>query len=159
MSRIKEKWAFIGLMVIASCIFVVAPTINAGPIEDAAQLTRQWVKAFHDGNAEALSALHSKDGVYISWAGPFPAEGREAIRGAYTGFFQAFPTRYLVLRDESRKAYGDTVVFDCNWTLIYGDGKGPVKTVYGRTTSITAIVEGRRLIVDQHTSLLPIVGP
>ena len=154
-----KKRIFVGMMVIAFCAFALAPMVSAGPIEDSAQLTQEWVKAFHAGNAEALSAFFARDGIYVSWASPFPAVGRDAIRATFAGFFQAFPIRYLMLRDESRKAYGDTVSYHNNWSLIYGDGKGPVKTVFGRNSSVTTIVEGRRVILIQHSSFFPIAGP
>jgi uncharacterized protein (TIGR02246 family) len=159
MSRIKEKRFFIGLIVITCWLLLVTPIVLAGPIEDAVQLTQEWVKAFHEGNADALSATYARDGVYFSWAGPFPVAGREAIRATYAGFFRAFPTRNIVLRDETRRAYGDTVVYNSNWTLVYGDAKGTIKTVYGRSSAVSTVVEGRRLIVDHNTSLLPIAGP
>jgi uncharacterized protein (TIGR02246 family) len=159
MDRMKEKRIFVGLMVIVSWLFMVTPIVWAGPIEESVQLTQQWVKAFHEGNAEVLSAIFAKDGVYIPWTGPFPIEGREAIRAAFAGYFRAYPIRQLILRDESRKAYGGTVIYNCNWTFIYGDGKGPTKTVYGRTSSVNITVEGRRLIPLMATSLLPIAGP
>jgi uncharacterized protein (TIGR02246 family) len=159
MSRVKEKRCLVGFMVIACWIFVLTPIVSAGPIEEATQLLEQWLKAFHEGNAEALSATYAQDAVYTSWAGPFPAQGREAIRAMYAGFFRAFPTRSIVLRDESRRVYGGTVVYNANWTLIYVDAKGTIKTVYGRSTAVNAIVEGRRLIVEQHTSLFPTAGP
>ncbi len=159
MDRIKEKKIFVGMMIITFCIFALTPIVWAGPIEEAAQLTQEWLKAFHEGDAEALSALFAKDGVYIPWTGPFPIEGREAIRAAFAGYFRAYPIRQLMLRDESRKAYGSTVVYNCNWTFIYGDGKGPTKTVYGRTSSINLIVEGRRLVPVMATSLLPVSMP
>jgi hypothetical protein len=63
------------------------------------------------------------------------------------------------MRDESRKVYGETVIYNCNWTLIYGDGKNPIKTVYGRTSAANAVVEGKRLLLLQATSLLPVAGP
>ena len=159
MSRMKEKRVFLGLMVIASWLFVTIPIVWAGPIEESAQLLEQWLKAFHEGNADALSATYARDAVYTSWAGPFPAQGREAIRAMYAGFFRAFPTRSIVLRDESRRVYGDTVIYNANWTLVYVDAKGTIKTVYGRTSTANTLVEGRRLIVDQNTSLFPIAGP
>ncbi len=85
--------------------------------------------------------------------------GRDAIRAAMAGWFKANPIRFLMLRDESRKVYGDTVIYYCNWTCIYGDGKNPTKTVYGRTSSANAAVEGKRLILVQATSLLPVTVP
>jgi len=159
MSRIKEKKVLVGLMVIASWLLLVTPIVWAGPIEEAVELTQKWAKAFHEGNAEELSNLYAKDGVYISWAGPFPSEGREAIRATYAGFFRMFPIRQIIFRDESRKVYGDTVTYNNNWTLIYGDGKGPIKTVYGRSSSVNKVVEGKRLLLFQATSLLPIAVP
>jgi len=159
MSKRKEKRGFLAVVVIASWLLVLTPLVFAGPIEESNQLLEQWLKAFHEGNAEALSATYARDGVYISWAGPFPVAGREAIRATYAGFFRAFPTRSIVLRDESSRVYGDTVIYNANWTLIYVDAKGTIKTVYGRSSSANTIVEGRRLIVDQNTSLLPIAGP
>jgi len=158
-NRSKEKRGFLAVVVIASWLLVLTPLVFAGPIEESNQLLEQWLKAFHEGNAEALSATYARDGVYISWAGPFPVAGREAIRATYAGFFRAFPTRSIVLRDESSRVYGDTVIYNANWTLIYVDAKGTIKTVYGRSSSANTIVEGRRLIVDQNTSLLPIAGP
>lgn len=159
MSKIKGKKCFVGLMVIALCMFMLTPIVSAGPIEESVQLLQEWLKAFHEGNAEALSATYAPNAVYTSWAGPFPAQGREAIRAMYAGFFRAFPTRLIVLRDESRRVYGDTVVYNCNWTLVYMDAKGTGKTVYGRATAVNSVVEGRRLISDQHTSVFPIAGP
>ncbi len=159
MSRIKEKRCFVGMMGIVFCVFVLTPIVSAGPIEEAAQVTQEWVKAFNEGNAEALSALFAQDAVYVSWASPFPSQGREAIRVTFAGFIRTFPIRLLMLRDDSRKAYGDTVTLHNNFTLIYGDGKGPIKTVYGRNSAVSTVVEGRRLIVDHNTSLFPIAGP
>ena len=159
MSKSKEKKGFLAVVVIASWLLVLTPVVFAGPIEESNQLLEQWLKAFHEGNAEALSATYARDGVYISWAGPFPAQGREAIRAMYAGFFRAFPTRSVVMRDETRRVYGDTVIYNANWTLVYVDAKGTIKTVYGRTSTVNTLVEGRRLIVDQNTSLFPIAGP
>jgi len=155
----KEKRIFVGMIVIAFCIFVLTPIVSAGPIEESIQLTQAWVKAFHEGNAEALSALFARDAVYVSWASPFPSVGREAIRATFEGFFRAFPVRYLILRDEYRAVYGDAVSLNNNFTLIYGDGKTPVKTVYGRNSAVNTIAEGRRLLIIQHSSFFPYAGP
>ena len=159
MDRMKEKRIFVGIMSIAFCIFVLTPIASAGPNEESVQLTQEWVEAFNEGNAEALSNLFARDGVYISWASPFPTVGREAIRATFAGFFRAFPVRHVMLRDESRKVYGDTVSLFNNWTLVYGDGKGPVKTIFGRNCAVNKIVDGKRVILIQFNSFFPSVGP
>ena len=156
---IKRNKKFMSLIVFSFCMILSTSNIWAGPIEESIQMVQDWMKAFKEGNAEALSNLFAKDGIYISWAGPFPAVGREAIRGVFEGFFRMYPIRLLFLRDESRQVYGDTVIYNCNWTFIYGDGKGPIKTVYGRTSSANAVVEGKRVLLLQDTSLLPVAGP
>jgi uncharacterized protein (TIGR02246 family) len=157
MCKIKE--VLLAIVVIGFLLIGVVPTVLAGPVEESDQITEQWIKAFNEGNAEALSALYARDAVYISWAGPFRVEGREAIRAMFAGFFRAFPTRSIVLRDTSRKVYADTVISHFNWSLVYGDAKGTMKTVYGRSNNLAMVVEGRRVIVDNFTSLIPIAGP
>jgi uncharacterized protein (TIGR02246 family) len=159
MSMIKQKRAFVGLMVIVFCLFVLTPIVSAGPIEESVQMSADWVKAFNEGNAEALSTLYAQDAVYTSWASPFPAQGRNAIRASFAGFFRAYPTRFIAMRDESRRLYGDTIILNNNWSLIYVDAKGTVKTVYGRASATNTVVEGRRLIVEQSNSFFPTAGP
>lgn len=155
----KEKRILVGLIVFAFCMLVLTPIVWSGPIEESIELSQAYIKAFHEGNAEALAATFAKDGAYIPWSGPFPIVGRDAIRAAMAGWFKAHPIRFLMLRDESRKVYGDTVIYYCNWSCIYGDGKNPTKTVYGRTSSANILVEGKRLILIQATSLLPVTVP
>ena len=159
MCNIKVRKVFVGLMVFTLCMLVSTPILWSGPIEEGDKLSKEWLKAFHEGNAEALSALYAKDGAYISWASPFPVVGREAIQAMFAGFFKMYPMRMLFVRDESRKAYGDTVTYYNNWALIYGDAKGNMKTVYGRNIAVSAVVEGKRLILIHEGSLLPVAGP
>jgi uncharacterized protein (TIGR02246 family) len=159
MSMIKQKRVFVGLMVVAICLFVFTPIVMAGPIEESVQMTKEWVKAFNEGNAEALSALYAQDAVYTSWASPFPTEGRNAFRASMAGFFRSYPIRFVALRDESRRVYGDTVIFNSNWTCVYVDAKGTMKTVFGRSSSTNAVVGGQRLIVEHSSSFFPTEGP
>ena len=159
MNNIKAKRGFACLMAITFFMLLSTQIVWSGPIEESIQMTQDWMKAFKESNAEALSALFAKDGVYVGWAGPFPAVGREAIRPFFEGFFRMYPIRQLFLRDEARQVYGDTVIYNCNWTFIYGDGKGPIKTVYGRSSAVNAVVEGKRVLLLMATSLLPTAGP
>jgi uncharacterized protein (TIGR02246 family) len=159
MSMIKQKKVFMVVVVIAFCLLLITPMVSAGPIEESVQMSKEWVKAFNEGNAEALSALYAQDAVYTSWASPFPVEGRNAFRASMAGFFRAYPTRFVALRDESRRVYGDTVIFNSNWTCVYVDAKGTMKTVFGRSSSTNAVVGGQRLIVEHSSSFFPTDGP
>ncbi len=53
-----------------------ALTCAQPPAEDVTLMKRR-VKALHEGNAEALSALYTPDAVYVHWAGPFRLEGEK----------------------------------------------------------------------------------
>ena len=134
----------------------------------ASELLRiRWHDAFRTGDARALSATFAQDGIYLPWSGPFPIEGRGAIRDAFEGYFLTFPVRRIVIRDESIHIYGNTSIYNCNWTLSYGDGKGPIKTVYGRTSAADTLIESQKdidiesekLFVLMAMSLLPTGGP
>ncbi len=136
-------------------LVAVAPAVWAGPAEEAAQISQQWVRAFHEGNAEALSALYATDAVYYPALSPFPLEGRDAIRALFAGVFRTFPTRVLALRQVSTRVYGGTAVTDGYWTLTWADTKGNARTFHGRYSTVSLEVQGQRVIVDHHTSLLP----
>ena len=159
MSMIKQKKVFVGLMVVAFCLFVFTPIVLASPIEESVQMSREWAKAFNEGNAETLSVLYAQDAIYTSWGSPFPTEGRNALRAMFAGFFRAYPTRFIAIRDVSRRAYGDTVIYNSDWSLVYVDAKGTMKTVFGRSSSTSTVIEGRRLIVDHSSSFFPTAGP
>jgi len=159
MSMIKQRRVFVGLMVVAFCLFAFTPIVLAGPLEESVQMSREWAKAFNEGNAEALSALYASDAVYTSWASPFPTEGRNALRAMFAGFFRAYPNRFITMRDVSRRTYGDTHIYNSDWALVYVDAKGTIKTVFGRSSATNTVVEGQRLIVDHSSSFFPTAGP
>ncbi len=118
-------------------------------------LAQQWLVAFHRRDAQSLSATFAEDGVYIPSAGPFPVQGRDAIRALFEGHFQAFPYLRLSINHESKKDYGNTVLYNCNWHLMYADGKGVNKTVHGWISSADTIIGNKRLFVLMATSLFP----
>ena len=159
MEKMRAKWIIVSMTVVALGFLMVVPAVLADPLEESTQIVQQWLKAFHEGNAEALAALYAQDAVYIPWAGPFRVEGREAIRTYFAGVFRAFPTRSLVPRDTSGRTYSDTVVNSSNWTFVYSDGAKTVKTVFGRSGFITTVLDGRRMIIDHNTSVIPTAGP
>ncbi len=119
------------------------------------ELVQQWLVAFHRRDAQSLSATFAEDGVYIPPAGPFPVQGRKAIRALFEGQFQVFPYLRLSINHESKKDYGNTVLYNCNWHLMYADSKGLNKSVYGWISSADTIIGNQRLFVLMATSLFP----
>ncbi len=119
------------------------------------ELVQLWLVAFHRADAESLSATFAEEGVYIPLTGPFPVQGRDAIRAVFEGYFQTFPHLRLSIKNGSRRDYGNTVIYNCNWTLMYADGKGLNETVYGWSSSADTIIGSQRLFVLMATSLFP----
>jgi len=156
MFNLKEKKLDIGvLLIILSLTFWFATAVWAGPAEEAAQMADKWFKAFYDGDAEAMSTLYAKDASFFAFLSPFRVEGKEGIRASFAGLFKSFPTRALVKRHFYVQVYDTTVVRTYYFTMTLGDAKGNIKSYHGRADIVYMIVDGQRVIVTHHSSLLP----
>ncbi len=142
-------------LVIGLLIVGVVPGALAGPAEESAQLGDQWIKVFVEGNAEALANLYAHDASFWGFLGPFRVEGRDAIRATYAGLFKTFPIRAVVKRYFYVQVYDNTVVRNYYFTMTLGDSKGNVRNYHGRANIVYIVVDGQRVIVTHHTSLLP----
>jgi uncharacterized protein (TIGR02246 family) len=151
----KAKKGLLVTLVIGLLIIGVVPGALAGPAEESSQLGDQWIKVFVEGNAEALANLYARDASLWGFLGPFRFEGREAIRATYAGLFKTFPIRAVVKRYFYVQTYDSTVVRNYYFTMTLGDSKGNVKNYHGRANVVYMVVDGQRVIVAHHTSLLP----
>jgi uncharacterized protein (TIGR02246 family) len=142
-------------LVIGFLIIGVVPGALAGPAEESAQLGDQWIKVFVEGNAEALANLYARDASFWGFFGPFRVEGRDAIRATYAGLFKTFPIRAVIKRYFYVQVYDNTVVRNYYFTMTLGDSKGNVRNYHGRANVVYMVVDGQRVIVTHHTSLLP----
>ena len=140
----------VGLLVLGA-----VPGAWAGPAEESAHLGDQWIKAFVEGNGEAIANLYCRDASFWGFLGPFRAEGRDAIRGTFAGLFKAFPIRAIVKRHFYVQVYDSTVVRSYYFTMTLGDSKGNVKNYHGRANIVYMMVDGQRVIVTHHAAVLP----
>ena len=68
--RKAKKSLLISLMI--GFLFIgVIPRVWAGPTEESAQLGDQWIKAFVEGNVEAMVNLYARDASFWGFLGPF----------------------------------------------------------------------------------------
>lgn len=151
----KAKKGFLVALVIGFLIIGIVPGVWAGPAEESAQLGDQWIKAFVEGNVEAMANLYARDASFWGFLGPFRVEGREAIRATFAGLFKTFPIRAVVKRYFYVQIYDNTVVRNYYFTMTLGDSKGNVKNYHGRSNIVYMVVDGQRVIVTHHASLLP----
>ncbi|HSB05044.1 MAG TPA: nuclear transport factor 2 family protein, partial [Thermodesulfobacteriota bacterium] len=89
----KAKKSLLVTIIIGSLIMGVVPGTLAGPAEESAQLGDQWIKAFVEGNVEAMANLYARDASFWGFLSPFRDEGREAIRATFAGLFKIFTIR------------------------------------------------------------------
>ncbi len=151
----KPKKVLSVILIMGSLLIVNIQISWAGPAEESAQLGDQWIKAFVEGNAEAIANLYAKDASFWGFLGPFRVEGRDAIRAMYAGLFKTFTIRAVVKRYFYVQVYDNTVVRNYYFTMTLGDSKGNVKNYHGRSNIVYMVVDGHRVIVTHHTSLLP----
>jgi hypothetical protein len=146
---------FAVLLVMAAWQVGPVPSASAGPAEDSAQMGDLWIKAFLEGNVEVMGSLYARDASFYAFLSPFRVEGREAIRATFAGLFKAFPMRAIVKRHFYVQVYDTTVVRSYYFTMTLGDAKGNVKSYHGRANIVYMVLEGQRVIVTHHASLLP----
>ena len=144
-----------GILVMAFTIVGISSGAWAGPAEESALLGDQWIKAFVEGNVEAMANLYARDASFWGFLGPFRVEGRDAIRAMYAGFFKTFPIRAVAKRYFYVQVYDNTVVRNYYFTMTLGDSRGNVKNYHGRSNIVYMVVDGQRVIITHHASLLP----
>jgi len=151
----KPKNVLIAILMAGSLLSVSLQSPWAGPAEESAQLGDQWIKAFVEGNVEAMANLYARDASFWGFLGPFRVEGRDAIRATFAGLFKTFPKRAVVKRYFYVQTYDTTVVRNYYFTMTLGDSIGNIKNHYGRSNIVYMVVDGQRVIVTHHASLLP----
>src|SRR6266480_3816188 len=143
------------LLCSALIVLAIAPVAWSGPVEDEiARIGNERTQAFNEGNLDAVIGYFADNAVYISGGSPFRVEGKEAIRAAYGGIFQNFPTRRYVPLHRLIRAYGDTAVTNTYYTLTLVDRAGKATTTHGRLNVTYVKQGGRWLAVDQHGSAM-----
>jgi uncharacterized protein (TIGR02246 family) len=134
-----------------------AAEVWSGPIEEVTQIAGPRLQALQDGNLDGYVAAFADNAVFQSSLSPFRAEGKEAIRAQLGELFQLYPKRRVLVRQPSMRAYGENLVIQNAYFVLYlTDQKGELVTVPGRTSVTWAKLGGRWQIVDQHSARLPV---
>jgi uncharacterized protein (TIGR02246 family) len=130
----------------------------AGPIDDVAQIAGPRGKVFEEGTAEAYAAAFADSAVLTSSLSAFRVEGKEAIKAYFAELFQQYPGRRLFVRQPAARPYGDDLVVQNGYFVLYlTDPKGQVTQLSLRSSVVWSKVGGRWQIVDQHVSRLPVM--
>src|SRR5215471_13668514 len=91
--------------------FGITPAAWAGAAEEVAAIGQQRGAAFEKGDIDAYMVAFADNAVFTPATQPFRLEGKAAIKEFFTTFFQTYPTRHGVGRQNSTRLYAnDTVV-------------------------------------------------
>jgi len=138
-------------------MFEFTPVAWAGSGEDEiVRIGIQRVRAYNEGNLDAVMGWFADTAVQTAPASPFRIEGKEAIQATYVSAFHTFPTRLYVPRQRLVRVYGDTTaITNTYYTLTLVDRSGKATTTHGRLDATYVRENGRWLVVNQHSSALP----
>ena len=146
------------LLLFALIIVGLSAQAWAGPAEEVAQIAGPRGQAFEQGNAEAYSAAFADNAVLTSSLSAYRIEGKDAIQAYFVQLFQLYPGRRLFSRQPVIRAYGDNLVIQNAYNVLYvTDQGGKVTQLTLRSSVVWTKVGGRWQIVDQHVSRIPMM--
>lgn len=111
-----------------------------------------WLAAARNSDADAVSECYADDAV-LWLPGGGTAQGRDAIREAYAGYFDAFSVKDVELMEMGSKAMEDTVVTWGTFRMVMtpkAGGDDVVET--GRYTDVSQNVDGKWVYLVDHAS-------
>lgn len=118
-----------------------------------------WSKAMKANDLDAIVACYAPDAVM--WLPDAPeARGREAIRGVYAGYLDAYTVTDAALTDASYETSGDLTGSwgHYSFTLQPKKGGDPV-VLKGRYVVVLKQIGGNWLLVADHASATPLPKP
>jgi uncharacterized protein (TIGR02246 family) len=132
----------------------VIPAAWAGAAEDVAAVGQQTIGAFEKGDIDTFIAGWADNAVFTPSVQAFRVEGKAATKSYYSALFETYPTRHVVFRQGSTRAYANKtiVVTNAYSTLTLTDNSGNVSVHNLRNSTTWVKMENQWRIVDNHIS-------
>ncbi len=125
----------------------------AGPKDDVAAATREWIEAFASHDAGKIAALYAPDAIFWGTTSPTIRDTPALIR-EYFEPLKNRPTVRIELDEQHIRVYGDTAINTGRYTVHeIKDGQPTARPL--RFSFTYRRHEGRWLIVDHHSSAQP----
>jgi uncharacterized protein (TIGR02246 family) len=148
-----------GLIVLASLLILAAPPRGlAAPTDDVRAATQAWIDGMNSHDAERVVALYDDEAVLWGTRSPSLRDTPTTIRDYFT-VLRSVPPSYKVSLGEQRiRVYGDIAINTGSYTFTEErDGKTISRPA--RFSFVYRIRDGRWLIVDHHSSVVPAPTP
>jgi len=134
---------------------VLASTAWAGDKEDVAAAAAKWADAFSAETPDRILALYDHDAVLWGTLSPKRRDSPEAIRDYMVNAFKALPDHKVSFGDQLIRVYGDMAINTGYYTFSYNKD-GESKSLPARYSFVYAKRNGQWMIVDHHSSAMPV---
>ena len=141
-------------LALISALVVSAPVV-ADTVKDVEATTQQWITAFNRKSAEEIVALYAKDAVFFGTTSPILRDKPDLVRDYFKNIGNAGNST-ISMGDHRVQVFGDVAINTGFYTRTsVQDGK-EVKTP-ARFTFVYQLRQGKWMIVEHHSSVLPSV--
>ncbi len=138
-------------IVLITAAFVLSGCASVATRPDPQTATEAWVEVFKSRDPERIANLYDADAVLWGTRSTKLAADRASIVDYYTGMF---PASAVTLGEHRLRTYGDTAIDTGFYTVSYVREGAPV-VIPARFSFTYRFRDGKWLIVDHHSSMLP----
>ena len=114
----------------------------------------QWKEAVEAGKVDDIMKLYDRNAVMISTFAQVPMTKREQIAGYYKKVVTN-PDIKVEIEDSHPRLFGNVAVVSGRYTLSYTQ-EGETISIPARFSFVYALESGKWVIVDQHSSRVPL---
>ncbi len=151
MNRAAISFTLLTLLVCA----LLLSTARASDKEDVAAAAAKWADAFSAETPDRILALYDREAVLWGTLSPKRRDNPEAIRDYMVNGFKALPDHKVTFGDQLIRVYGDMAINTGYYTFTYTKD-GESKTLPARYSFVYLKRNGQWIIVDHHSSAMPV---
>jgi uncharacterized protein (TIGR02246 family) len=122
--------------------------------QDVQLALTQWKNAVESGSVDGVMKLYDQNAIMISTFAQNPMTKREEIRGYFKKVI-VNPDIKVEIEDSHPRVFGKMAVNSGRYTLSYTQDGEPV-SIPARFSFVYVLENGNWLIVDQHSSRVPL---
>jgi len=140
---------------LAGCKAMPQQTATTGMRPGASDALQRWVDAFNVCDVNAIAALYDEDAVFWGTSATMLAESPAGIRKYFERVCAANLKPQVAIGEEAMRVYGDIAIDSGSYTFAI-ERDGQLRIVPARFSFVFRHVGNAWLIVDHHSSLLPV---
>src|SRR5437763_17198566 len=152
----RYRLSILSALFLLSCtLSQTKPVASTGSKEDVAAATAKWGQTLGENDPDKIVLLYATDGVLWGTLSPTVRSDRAALRDYFVTAFKVLPGLKVAFGDQLIRVYGGTAVNTGYYTVSYLKD-GETKTLPARYSFTFVSNDQRWLIVDHHSSAMPV---